>query len=127
MQSRSTGNHKQLIAWQKAVGLAISVHEITAKFPKSELFGLTAQIRRAAVSIPSNIAEGAARGSSKDFLRFMYIASGSCAELETQLHIARAVGYAENSSTIEKRLVEVGKLLSAIIRTLRNQITSPQP
>ncbi len=122
---RPAGNHKELIVWQKAVDLALSAHQISATFPTFELFGLGAQIRGAAISIPSNIAEGAARGSAKELLRFLYIARGSCAELETQLHIAHKLGYLASASEIEKRVAEVGKLLTSIIGTLRHQVSKP--
>src|SRR5208337_5175176 len=84
--------HKDLDVWKEAMNLAKQAYFITSNFPKEEIYGLTSQIRRAAVSIPSNIAEGAARNSHKEFIQFLYIALGSVAELETQLLLARELG-----------------------------------
>jgi four helix bundle protein len=103
--------------------LAINVYQATAGFPKEEIYGLSLQARRSAVSIPSNIAEGAARRSSKEFVQYLYIALGSAAELETQLFLAERMGF-----LIEKRpidlLNETRKMLVALIRSLdRKPIT----
>jgi four helix bundle protein len=116
-------SHKDLIVWQKALALADSVHRITGNFPKHELFGLTSQIRRAAVSIPSNIAEGAARGTTREFIHFLHTARGSFAELETQLHLARRFGYLANLEPISMQLDEVGRLLNAVIRGLHKKVS----
>ncbi len=115
-------NHKELIAWQKAVALAQEVHELTSAFPRHELFGLSAQMRRSSVSIPSNIAEGAARGSTRDFLRFLHMARGSYAELETQLLLALQSRYIVEGALIFNRLEDVGKLLNALIMSLRRRL-----
>ena len=88
-------NFKELIVWQKAMDLAAGVYTLTKYLPKEETYGLSDQMRRAAVSIPSNIAEGQARQSSKEFLQFLCIACGSRAELETQLLLAKRLGYFE--------------------------------
>ena len=87
-------SHKDLEVWKQAVSLAGLVYEVTKGFPADERFGLTTQMRRAAVSIASNIAEGAARHSDKEFVRFLHIASGSASELDTQLEIAELAGIA---------------------------------
>lgn len=87
------GNFKELIVWQKSVDLVTEIYRITEVFPKSEIYGLTSQIRRASVSIPSNIAEGHSRRSSVDYIQFLKIARGSLAELETQLIIARKLDF----------------------------------
>lgn len=89
-------SYKDLIVWQKAIKLAVMIYQITSSFPKEEVYGLTSQLRRAAVSIPSNIAEGRHRGSRKDFLQFLRIAYASGAEVETQLLIAKEVIGLEN-------------------------------
>lgn len=90
---KSKRMHHDLRAWQEAMVLVKDVYTITADFPREELFALTSQIRRAAVSIPSNIAEGAARTGHKEFLQFLSISRGSLSELETQLLIAAEIGY----------------------------------
>ena len=84
--------HKSLDVWQVAVNLAQNIYGVTRRFPKEELFGLTTQMRRCAISIPSNIAEGSARQGDKEFIQFLYVAAGSASELDTQLEIARRVG-----------------------------------
>jgi four helix bundle protein len=92
--------YKKLIIWQKAVKLSVQVFEMTKDFPKEERFGLTQQIRKSAVSIPSNIAEGSGRISSKEMKQFLRVAYGSSCELETQLIIAKEVRYLETSSLL---------------------------
>lgn len=112
-------SHKELIVWQKAVALVIAVYKLTNNFPKEEVFGLTSQMRRAAVSIPSNIAEGRSRGTKKDFVQFLRVALGSCSELETQIEIAKAViDRKVNYDTVHSLLNEVVKMLSSMIRKL---------
>ena len=108
---------KELTVWQKSMKLAAEVYRITKKLPKDELFGLTNQLRRAAVSIPSNIAEGNGRDSTKEYLRFLYIARGSRSEVETQLLLCVELGYLKESD-IEFVLglsTEVAKMLNTII------------
>ena len=104
---------RDLFVWQKAMNLVLAVYEITKKFPQEELYGLTAQIRKSAVSIPSNIAEGHGRKSTKDYVRFLYIAVGSLFELQTQLEIGSNLKYVtrdkfdlayESSREIERML-----------------------
>lgn len=90
--------HEKLEAWRDAMELVTSVYRIAGTFPAEERFALTSQLKRACVSVPSNIAEGAARGSHKEFLRFLGIAHGSLAELETHLQIAERLGYLEDAS-----------------------------
>ena len=85
--------HRDLDVWKKSINLVTSIYKYTADYPKSEMYGLTSQIRRCAVSIPSNIAEGSARTTKKDFSHFLAIALGSVAELETQLIISRNLNY----------------------------------
>ena len=85
--------HKDLDVWKKAMSLVKEVYEITACFPREEAYGLVSQIKRAAVSIPSNIAEGAARNSNKEFIQFLYVSLGSLAELETQLLLSKELGF----------------------------------
>lgn len=82
-------SYKDLIVWQKAMDLIVAIYKLTEEFPKSEIYGLTAQMRRSAISIPSNIAEGRRRGSRKDYRQFLIMAYGSGSELETQIEITK--------------------------------------
>jgi four helix bundle protein len=90
---------RDLIAWRKAKDLALDVYGCTREFPKSEIYGLASQMRRAAVSVPSNIAEGKGRNSPRELTQFLYLARGSLLELETQLEIAHDLGYIESSNS----------------------------
>jgi len=112
--------HHNLEAWQQALTLVRTIYSATASFPKSELYSLTSQMRRAAVSIPSNIAEGSARNTTPEFLRFLYIARGSLAELETQLLIARDLGYLKDAEAPKNELYQVTALLDGLIKSLKN-------
>ena len=104
-------NYTELVVWQKAKALAVELYALTDDFPKHEVFGLTQQIRRAVVSIPSNIAEGAGRSTNLDFCRFLDIANGSSFEIETQLLIASELGYVkkEKLADIMLKIKEVQK------------------
>ncbi|MBI4682860.1 MAG: four helix bundle protein [Nitrospirae bacterium] len=93
--------HKDLDIWKLGIELVEKIYRITAKFPKEEVFGLTSQLRRAAISIPSNIAEGAARNSRKEFLQFLYIALGSLSEIETQIVISKRLGYLKTTDIFD--------------------------
>ncbi len=108
--------YRQLIAWQKAMELVTAVYHSTRGFPRDEIYGLTSQMRRAAVSIPSNIAEGQARFSSKDFRNFLGHARGSLAELQTQIHIARNLNYVPVAEArgLYRQANEVAKLLNGL-------------
>jgi len=103
--------YKELEVWKEARILVTEVYKLVSKFPKTELFGLTSQIKRSVISIPSNIAEGCARHSDKDTLRFLEIASGSLAELDTQLLIAEDLGYIKYDSNLENKLKKVNALI----------------
>jgi len=111
--------HKDLDAWRKSLDLVEMVYKVTKEFPKEELYGLTNQLRRAAVSIPSNIAEGAGRGSKKEFIQFLHIALGSLSEVETQLIIASRLGYVSDINNVDEQLETVRKLILGLIRYLR--------
>jgi four helix bundle protein len=111
--------HRDLTVWQKSIELCAAVYSATRSFPPIERFGLTAQARRAAVSIASNIAEGAARSSPREFARFLFIARGSLAELETQLEIARRCQIWEPNPEIEDLCKAVGRMLNGLIRSLQ--------
>lgn len=114
--------YKQLKVWQKAMELAGIIHAITKRFPRDELYGHTSQMRRSAVSVPANIAEGSQRGSQKDFANFVLIAKGSLAELETELLIACNICYcsAQDSDVTQALalLLEIDKMLYSLHRTL---------
>lgn len=109
-------NFKELIVWQKSVDLVADVYNITRKFPEEEKYSLTNQMRRAAVSIPSNISEGHMRTTSKDFKHFLGMARGSCAELETQFFIAEKLKYTDlqKGENILLKIEEVSKMLSSL-------------
>jgi four helix bundle protein len=104
-------NHKDLEVWKKAMDLVEQIYLLTSTFPSSELYGLTNQLRRAAVSIPSNIAEGSARKGDKELLYFTNIATGSLAEIETQLLIGVRLKYVDEQNEIFDKITEVRKLL----------------
>ena len=116
-------HYKDLIAWQKAMDLVQSVNDATEEFPKREVYSLTDQIRRAAVSIPSNIAEGQAHFSNKEFLHFLRHSRGSLAELETQILIAQRRAYLSEAraSELRKRADELSRILSGLINSLKEK------
>jgi four helix bundle protein len=112
--------HRKLVLWDKAVRLVVSVYQVSRRFPAIERFGLAAQMQRAAVSIPSNIAEGAARKGRKEYLQFVYTARGSLSELDTQIEIASQLGYlsAPESARLQSELDEVSRLINGVIAYL---------
>ena len=109
--------YKNLIVWQKAKKVAVEIYKLTENFPKSEVYGLTNQMRRSAVSIPSNIAKGSKRGSKKEFRQFLIIAYGSGAELESKIEIAKELPFAE-----EQDCTKIDFLLSEVMRMLNKMI-----
>ncbi|MBL1410333.1 four helix bundle protein [Sphingobacterium faecale] len=113
--------HKNLDSWKFSVDLVTIIYQLTSAFPKEEVFGLTNQMRRASVSIPSNIAEGAARHSKKEFIQFLYIALGSQQELDTQLLIAKNLKFIldEDFDRLENEIQTIGKLLNGLIKYLK--------
>ena len=115
-------DHTKLRAFELADEVAILAYQVTAVFPKEELFGLTAQMRRAAVSVPSNIVEGCARDGEADYLRFLNIDFGSLRELHYQLNLSKRLGFmsVQNSSLIEPKVLETEKVLNGSIRALRD-------
>jgi four helix bundle protein len=118
MKSQS---YRDLMVWNKSIALCVHIYEQCANFPKSELYGITDQIKRASVSIPSNIAEGQARQGSKEFLHFLSIAAGSLAELDTQRIIAEPLHFLsrDKSSDLDHRITELQKMLYALIKSLK--------
>jgi len=98
------------------------IYKITGDFPESEKFGLTSQLRRASISIPSNLAEGSGRKSTKEFIQFLYIALGSSSEIETQLEIAMRLGYIKNQANTFDLLTDIRKLIQGLIRSLKKKV-----
>jgi len=113
--------HKNLEVWKKSVGLVKGVYFFADKFPRSELYALADQMRRAAVSIPSNIAEGAARSTKKEFIQFLHIAQGSLSELDTQFEVALSLEYLKENDlvSISAHADEVDKMLTGLIKSLQ--------
>lgn len=116
-------SHADLDVWKRAVDLAADVYKVTASFPAEEKFGLVSQMRRSAVSIASNIAEGAARTSRREFMQFLSIASGSACELDTQLIISRrvAIGDDHTLAQLEQNLSRVSQMIQGLLRSIRKQ------
>ena len=119
--SKKILSYKDLVVWQKGIELVSLIYKISKRFPSEERFGLVSQMQRAAVSVPSNIAEGRGRRSRKDFIQFLYFALGSLAELDTQLIIAEKQGYTEKTdyNEIVRLMTEVRMMLSKLISSLK--------
>jgi four helix bundle protein len=120
MQEKGISSFKDLIIWQKSADLAVLVYKITRSFPSEEMYGLTSQMRRASISISSNIAEGSIRGSKKEFQRFLRIALGSLTELRAQIEITKRLSFGENLNynEIDSLIVEISKMAHALMRKL---------
>ena len=116
--------HKDLEVWQKAIAFVTDVYNQTSNFPKEEIYGLVSQLRRSAVSIPSNIAEGAARQSNKEYIQFLYVALGSLMELDTQLIIAKNLNFLSNESLndLQSKTNEIGKMLNGFIQYRKSKL-----
>ena len=113
-------SYQDLDVWKRSIALVKKIYMITKDFPKEEIYGLTNQMRRCAVSIPSNIAEGKTRQHVNEYIQFLYIALGSCAELESQIIIAKELEYLKESETEDLNgLDEIGKMLRGLIKNLR--------
>lgn len=118
--------HKDLDVWKLSMDLVKDIYSVTTGFPGTERYGLTQQIRRAAVSVPSNIAEGSARKYPREFIQFLYYALGSTAELETQLELAKRLGYLKDDTEPNAKLSRIGAMLVKLIRSIgRNLTASP--
>ncbi len=119
-ERRSIKSYRDLIVWQKALILVSAIYKISEAFPAREMYGLTSQIRRAAVSIPSNIAEGQARQHTGEFVHFLHIALGSLAEVDTQLELAVEMDFTsrEQIGTCNQQIEEIRKMLHVLIRSL---------
>jgi four helix bundle protein len=120
-------NYKELNVWQKAYELCLKIYQITAKFPNEERYGLTSQIRRSVVSIPSNIAEGYGRKTTLDYIRMLYISYGSVCELETQILLSGDLGFIDKGEldTAKKDIAEIERMLKALIKSLENKHLNP--
>lgn len=118
--------YQNLKVWEKATQLVLEVYALTKAFPKDEMYGLTSQVRRAVISIPSNIAEGSERRSDKDFIRFLHMASASLAEVETQIFIAMKLNYLEERAYLEllQSSAEIGKMIHGLISGLEAKTPS---
>ena len=119
-------DHRRLRAFELADQLALTVYQETRTFPREELFGLTSQIRRAAISVPSNIVEGCARNSEADYLHFLDTAYGSARELEYQLSLATRLGLLDATGNLRPLCEETGKVLHGLIRSMRPESRRPQ-
>ncbi len=120
-------SRKELNVWQKSYELCLKIYQITAKFPNEERYGLTSQIRRSVVSIPSNIAEGYGRKTTLDYIRMLYISYGSVCELETQILLAGDLGFIDKGEldTAKKDIAEIERMLKALIKSLENKHLNP--
>ena len=118
-------DYRDLIVWQKAMDLVEAVYRTTAAFPKEEMYGLTSQLRRAAVSIPSNIAEGNGRNTTRDYLNFLGMAYGSVKEVETQVLIAERLRYIDSNQTgrLVTMTAEIARLISGLVNSLKRRAT----
>ena len=119
--------HKDLRVWQQSIEMVTFIYKMTKAFPKDEIYGLVSQMHRAAVSVPSNIAEGYARGTDKEKLHFLHISSGSMSEIETQLMLSLNLGYInqETYDELSEKIISVWKQLNALITSVKKRL-SPQ-
>lgn len=115
-------NHRDLQAWQQAMDLVTAIYSSTSLFPQHEQFGLTSQLRRAAVSVPANIAEGFARNGSKELLHFLGIASGSLSELDTLVELAHKLGYLEQREELQRQVDDVSGLVMGLAASIRRKL-----
>ena len=115
--------HKDLLVWQKSIAFVTAIYNLIKSFPKEELYCIVSQIRRAAVSIPSNMAEGCARRNTREYIQFLYVSLGSAAELETQLIISSNLGYINeiDNQNIIKNLEEIIRMITGLIKSLSNR------
>ena len=114
-------SYRDLQVWKKSMDYVVGIYQVLRSFPKEERYGLCDQLRRAAVSIPSNIAEGSGRDSAKDYAHFLNLAKGSLNETVTQLEISYRLGYLDSGTGLYEQSVEIGKMLNVMIKKLRAQ------
>ena len=126
METRTTGTYEDLKVWRRAMDLVLQVYRSTGSFPRQEIYGLTSQMRRSAVSVPSNIAEGKGRYSRKELLQFLLRARGALLELRTQITIARELGFLGDAEgqTLTDHACEVGRLLNGLINRFQSPVGS---
>ena len=120
----SRGSYRELVAWQRARQLAVTVYRLSERFPGAEQFALTNQARRAAISVLSNIAEGAGRGGDREFRQFLYLSRGSLAELESQLLVASDLRYLPDDHPVFAECAEVGRVLNGLITSLTRKMSA---
>jgi len=125
MDENGVRGFRDLIVWQKSMDFAEHIYAVQRMFPAEERFGLGDQLRRAVVSIPSNIAEGKGRGSAKDFANFLNLARGSLNEVMTQVELARRFGYLESDAELQTEAETIGKMLNSLMRNLRRLSSRP--
>jgi len=115
--------HKKLNVWKESISLVILIYDLVKRFPKNEEYGLVSQIKRTAISIAGNIAEGAARQTRREFIQFLYIARGSISEVDTYFEIASRLGYIppESIAAIDKKMMDVDKMLTGLIHSLKRR------
>ena len=123
-QKMSEKPHKRLEVWKKGIDLVVDTYRITEKFPTGEKYAIVDQMRRAAVSVPSNIAEGAARQTRREFINYLHIAQGSLNELDTQCEIATRLGFltSPENQEIQPRVSEIDRMITGLIRSLRSSL-----
>jgi len=114
-------DHKDLDVWNKAMDLVENIYTCTKDFPKEEVYGLSSQIKRAAVSVPSNIAEGAGRKGTKEFIQFLYISMGSLSEVETQILLAKRLNFIDNINEITQDITKIKQMLNGLINYLNRK------
>src|SRR5690606_11311055 len=114
-------SHKDLLVYQKSLDFVQNIYQLTAKFPEEEKFGLTSQMRKAAISIPSNIAEGAARQFVKEYIQFLYVSLGSIVEIETQLEIAKRLNFCIENSRLQEEIIHIKRMLIKLIQILKTK------
>jgi four helix bundle protein len=124
---KGSKTHKDLEIWQKGVDLVTKIYEITKNFPKEEIYGLTSQMRRAAISYPSNIAEGAARNSLKEYIRFLYISQASLSELETHLIISKNLNYTSDVSVFIGNIEMLRRKTHKLIKYFKEKKNNDTP
>jgi len=123
VHSNKVRDYKDLDVWNRSMDLVVDVYDVVKSFPQEEQYSLVSQIKRSAISIPSNISEGASRNSKKELVQFFYIALGSASELETQLLISKKLGYSTNLDNLFSEITIIRKMLNSLISSLKRKIS----